>query len=110
MGQQQGAGQPKATSGQLNWGGKALLVNTDPNATCPKCKIHHPGGLHTCPNYQESKQMIKAKYNSRKIQKKNKGQKQQDKSPDQQLPQVDVPAFLVETIELSEETRSMGAE
>eukprot|EP00961_Rhodomonas_salina_P200799 2709020-Rhodomonas_salina.1 len=54
--------------------------------------------------------MIKAKYNSRKIQKKNKGQKQPDKSPDQQLPQVDVPAFLAETIEPSEETRSMGAE
>eukprot|EP00961_Rhodomonas_salina_P294498 3934627-Rhodomonas_salina.1 len=110
MGQQHNGGSPKATPGQPNGGGKAPHVNTDPNATCPKCKIHHPGGLHTCPNYQESKQMIKAKYNNRKVQKKNKGQKQPDKSPDQQLPQVDVPAFLAETIEQSEETRLMGAE
>eukprot|EP00961_Rhodomonas_salina_P230760 3118110-Rhodomonas_salina.2 len=72
MGQQQNCGSPKATPCQPNGGGKAQRVNTDPNATCPKCKIHHPGGLHTCPNYQESKQIIKAKYNNRKVQKKNK--------------------------------------
>eukprot|EP00961_Rhodomonas_salina_P169423 2282653-Rhodomonas_salina.1 len=60
MGQQQGAGLPRATSGQQNGGGKAQRINMDPNATCPKCKVHHPGGLDTCLNYQESKQMIKA--------------------------------------------------
>eukprot|EP00961_Rhodomonas_salina_P190955 2576632-Rhodomonas_salina.1 len=72
MGQQQNGGSPKATPCQPKGGGKAPRVNTDPNTTCPKCKIHHQGGLHTCLNYQESKQMIKAKYNNRKVQKKNK--------------------------------------
>eukprot|EP00961_Rhodomonas_salina_P301186 3940359-Rhodomonas_salina.2 len=91
LGQQHTGGPSKSfTPGQPKGGEKAPHINTDPNATCPKCKIHHPGGLHTCPSYQESKQILKTKYANRKFQsKKSKGAKQQDKTPEQQLPSMD---------------------
>eukprot|EP00961_Rhodomonas_salina_P083177 1117547-Rhodomonas_salina.1 len=91
LGQQNTGGPSKSfTPGQPKGGEKALLINTDPNATCPKCKIHHQGGLHTCPSYQESKQILKTKYANSKFQsKKNKGAKQPDKTPEQQLPSMD---------------------
>mmetsp|Transcript_25664 Transcript_25664/g.60875 ORF Transcript_25664/g.60875 Transcript_25664/m.60875 type:complete len:268 (-) Transcript_25664:305-1108(-) len=112
LGQQNTGGPSKSfTPGQPKGGEKAPLINTDPKATCPKCKIHHPGGLHTCLSYQESKQILKTKYANRKFQsKKSKGAKQQDKTPEQQLPSMDVPVFLVDAIEPSESTKSMGAE
>eukprot|EP00961_Rhodomonas_salina_P152670 2054588-Rhodomonas_salina.1 len=54
---------------------------------CPTCKVNHPGGIYTCPNYAKTK--ITIKENQEKFQcmhKKGKGEKKQDKKPEEQLP------------------------
>eukprot|EP00961_Rhodomonas_salina_P078186 1050598-Rhodomonas_salina.1 len=63
---------------------------------CPTCKVNHPCGIQTCPNYAKTK--ITIKENQEKFQhmhKKGKGEKKQDKKPEEQLPKGDgVPEFV----------------
>eukprot|EP00961_Rhodomonas_salina_P256471 3466027-Rhodomonas_salina.1 len=115
MGQQASGGSPPGLPGAQQQGGGSLPMNT--HLKCPTCKVNHPGGIHTCPNYAKTKVTIKENHHDqekfRRMRKKGKGEKKPDKKPDDQLPKGDgVPAFITAegNTALSKDTQQLGKE
>eukprot|EP00961_Rhodomonas_salina_P176387 2377493-Rhodomonas_salina.2 len=82
MGQQASGSSPPGLPGAQQQGGGSLPTNTHLNG--PTCKVNHPCGIHTCPNYAKTKLTIKENQ-----------EKFQYKKPEEQLLKGDVvPAFV----------------
>eukprot|EP00961_Rhodomonas_salina_P189539 2557620-Rhodomonas_salina.1 len=112
MGQQASGGSPPGIPVTQQQGGGSSPTNT--HLKCPTCKINHPGGIHTCPNYAKTKVTIKENQEKfRRMRKKGKGEKKPDKSPEELLPKGDgVPAFVAaegNTAQLKD-TQQLGKE